>query len=67
MTKKKVATIATVSIVTIIVVSVLVSRSSPSDEGTSDIKNPNAFVIAGQNDIASLDPAYPMILPVTGK
>jgi peptide/nickel transport system substrate-binding protein len=58
MTKKRVATIITVSVAIIIVISVLVSRSSPSDEGTSDIKNADAFVIAGQNDIASLDPAY---------
>ncbi len=58
MTKKKLATIITVGIVVIIVISVLVSRSLPSDGATRDIKNPGTFVIASANDIGSLDPAY---------
>jgi len=58
MTKKRVATIITVTIVIIICISLIVSRSFSCNGETSDIKNADAFVIAAQNDIASLDPAY---------
>jgi len=57
MTKKRVATIIIIAAI-IAVVSFLVSRFSAPNGSPSDIKNPDAFVIAGQNDIASLDPAY---------
>ena len=58
MTTRRRATIIAVSIVIIVCISVLVSRSLSPNDKPPDIKNPDAFVIAAQNDIASLDPAY---------
>jgi len=58
MTKKKIATISTVSVIVIICVSLLVSRSFSCGGGPSEIKNPDTFVVACGFDIVSLDPAY---------
>ncbi len=55
---RRIGAIIAVSIAIIICVSVLVPRSISCNGETSDIRNPDAFVIAAQNDIASLDPAY---------
>ena len=57
MTKRRVATIIIIAAI-IAAISVLVSRLSAPNGNPSDIKNPDAFVIAAVNDIASLDPAY---------
>jgi peptide/nickel transport system substrate-binding protein len=57
MTKKRLVTIIIIAAI-IAAISVLVSRLPAPNGSTPDIKNPDAFVIAGQNDIASLDPAY---------
>jgi peptide/nickel transport system substrate-binding protein len=57
MTRRR-GTIIAVSIAIIICISVLASRSSSCNGGASEIKNPDTFIIATINDIASLDPAY---------
>jgi hypothetical protein len=57
MTKRRVATILIIAAI-IAAVAVLVSRLSAPNGNPPDIKNPDAFVIAAQADIASLDPAY---------
>ena len=57
MTKRRVVTIIIIAAI-IAAVPFLVSRLSAPNGETSDIKNPDAFVIATTGDIASLDPAY---------
>jgi peptide/nickel transport system substrate-binding protein len=57
-TRKRVATIITVSVIIIVCISILVSRSFSCSGGPSEIKNRDTFVIADAFDIASLDPAY---------
>ena len=55
---KRVATIIAVSIIVIICISLLVSRPFSCNGGSSEIKNPDTFVVACGFDIVSLDPAY---------
>jgi peptide/nickel transport system substrate-binding protein len=58
MMTRRLVTIIAVSVVAIICVSVLVSRPFSCNDGSSEIKNPDSFIIAATADIASLDPAY---------
>jgi peptide/nickel transport system substrate-binding protein len=67
MTRKRVATIVTISIIIIVCISVLVSRSTSCNGGPSEIKNPDTYVIAATTDIASLDPAYAYDTPSAGQ
>ena len=58
MTKRRIATVTTVSVIVIVFVSLLISRPFSCGGGPSEIKNPDILVIACGFDIASLDPAY---------